>query len=40
MHGKNEAVNSAEVLDEMFISVTQRKKGRWYKELGFSWGLF
>lgn len=40
MHGKTEDVNSAEVLDEMFLHVTQRKKGRWYKGHGFIRRLF
>lgn len=33
MHGKTEDVNCAEVLDEMFLSVTQKKVGRWYMDL-------
>lgn len=39
MHEKTEDVNSAKVPDEMFLHVTQRKEGRWYKENGFIWRL-
>lgn len=40
MHGKTEDVNSAKVLDGMFLHLTQRKERRWYKEYGLFGDFF